>query len=265
MIVLHYGSGARDFEILGDAMDAQEWAVLKSGAIGLLRARSNEAAAELLAGAPFELKIGTNVFGDDFTVLAATVPTSGYVELAKLENNTAGRTSIRSIVDVLNELGPYVRFVAVRLDSKGPPALVPPPLPRLTAAGVEQALRDAQHLLQTSGAVSAVDRVHTALHGYLKALCDEASIGYSSDAGITNLFKRLREQHKGFSVGAHAEHADRVARALATIVDSANTLRNRGSLAHPNPILLDEPEAILMLNCVRTLLHYVDAKTKTAG
>lgn len=265
MIVLHYGSGARDFEILGPAISTEDWASLKSGAIGLLRARQMPEAADLLLAAPFQLRQGTNVFGDDFLVLLATVPLEKYVDLARLENDKLGRTSVRSIVDVLTELGPYVRFAAIQLDSKAAPELVPAPTLRLTATAVERALQDAQNLLHTSGPVSAVDRVHTALHGYVKALCDEAAIAYPSDASLADLFKRLREHHSAFASGAHGEHVGRMVRALATIVDASGTLRNRGSVAHPNDELMEPPEAILVINCARSILHYLDARIKQAG
>ena len=40
---------------------------------------------------------------------------------------------------------------------------------------VRRALDDADVLTRTSGPQSAVDRVHTAMHGYLKGLCDSAA------------------------------------------------------------------------------------------
>jgi hypothetical protein len=52
----------------------------------------------------------------------------------------------------------------------------------------------------------------------------------------------------------------RVLHAMATILDALNPVRNRATVAHPNEMLLDEPEAMLVINTVRTLLHYLDAK-----
>jgi hypothetical protein len=49
-------------------------------------------------------------------------------------------------------------------------------------------------------------------------------------------------------------------RALATIVDTLNPLRNSKSMAHPTEELLDEPEAMLAANAVRSLLHYLNSK-----
>jgi hypothetical protein len=47
---------------------------------------------------------------------------------------------------------------------------------------------------------------------------------------------------------------------MATVVDVLNPLRNKASVAHPNQDLLAEPEALLVINSVRTLLNYLDSK-----
>jgi hypothetical protein len=46
----------------------------------------------------------------------------------------------------------------------------------------------------------------------------------------------------------------------ANTLDAMLPIRNRASLAHPNQELLDEPEARLVINVGRCLLHYVDSK-----
>jgi len=107
-----------------------------------------------------------------------------------------------------------------------------------------------------------VDRVHTAFHGFLFAVCKKASIEvFGDDPGITQLFKAIRERHPAFSGEAgRPEELLRVTRAVAMIVDALNPLRNRASLAHPNECLLAEPEAMLVINSIRTLLHYIDSQ-----
>ena len=47
---------------------------------------------------------------------------------------------------------------------------------------------------------------------------------------------------------------------MASILDSLSPIRNRASIAHPNQELLAEPEAMLVVNTVRTLLNYLNAK-----
>lgn len=138
------------------------------------------------------------------------------------------------------------------------------PSTRITSAIVERAINDAETLLRTSGATSGVDRIHTAIHGYLKLACDEAGITYEPDASLTKLFKALRLKHPSLvSPDAHSEDIGRVLVGLSSVLDSLNTLRNRGSTAHPNPVLLHRNEALLFVNAARTILQYLDAKLST--
>ena len=263
MVVLYrHRSGAGDFRLLPAAADSQQWAAWRTAAVSLLEARGNQDAAQHLTYIPFALSDATNVFGDEFTVLHATVALSEYVKLAKLERDKQARLAMQCIAEVLTEIGPFVRFVALRLDTKATEDLVPSPQPRISVNTVAQALQDAQHLLTRSGPASAVDRVHTALHGYMLTLCKETGIQCEPDQKLTSLFKKLREKHPGLQPGAHSDLTDQLARAMSSIVDAVNTVRNRASIAHPNERLLDAPEAILVVNCVRTVFTYLDAKTK---
>ncbi|MGA2431002.1 MAG: abortive infection family protein, partial [Candidatus Acidiferrum sp.] len=50
-----------------------------------------------------------------------------------------------------------------------------------------------------------------------------------------------------------------VTRGLAQVVDAMNPIRNKKTLTHPNP-LLDEAEAMLAINAIRTMLHYLDKR-----
>ena len=126
---------------------------------------------------------------------------------------------------------------------------------------VETALKDAEVLIQSNGPVSAVDRIHTALHGYLIAQCDQIQISYPNDAGITQLYKLLRENVPSLqNIESSSTEISKVTKALSTILDSLNPIRNRGSIAHPNENLLGAAEAILAINVARTLLHYLEAK-----
>ncbi len=148
--------------------------------------------------------------------------------------------------------------IAQRLEAGG---AVASPSPQITSAVVSQAIKDAEALIATSGALSGVDRVHTSLHGYLLAVCDVAGISYPDDASTTALFKLLRIKHPALQdLGARAGDVDRVLMSCATILDALNPLRNRGSMAHPNHALLSPAEAMLVVNVARSLLHYLDAR-----
>jgi hypothetical protein len=160
------------------------------------------------------------------------------------------------IIEWLRDNEPAV-YAAFGPEAK--PIAVPTLTPRVTSATVDRAIRDAETLLKTSGAVSAVDRVHTVLHGYLLALCDEAGIAYGFEPGVTDLFKLLRKGHtKMHATGPRSQEVTQIIRSLASVVDALNPLRNKASVAHPNTTLLCEPEAMLVINAVRTLVHYLN-------
>ncbi len=95
-------------------------------------------------------------------------------------------------------------------------------------------------------------------------MCEKAGIEVAGeDRGITQLFRALRDKHPAFAgIGKSDEQLHRVAQAMATIVDALNPLRNQASLAHPNTRLLEEPEAMLVINSVRTLLQYIDSRVR---
>lgn len=134
---------------------------------------------------------------------------------------------------------------------------------RITSEVVRRAITDAETLMQSSGPTSAVDRVHTALHGYLMAVCDDARITYAKDSSILGLFKLLKAEHPALAdLGAHQESVVQVLRSLGSVMDALNPARNHGSVAHPNRELLDDVEAVLFINAARTVLQYLDAKLR---
>jgi hypothetical protein len=129
--------------------------------------------------------------------------------------------------------------------------------PELSSAVVERALNDAKTLISTSGASSALDRLHTALHGYLIHLCTTAGIQTAGDITTAKAFKLLRENHPALNSASHrSEEITRLLQGLAASVDALGTLRNKASLAHANE-LLEEPEATAAVNCAYTIFRYL--------
>lgn len=262
MIYLYHRSGADDFEIVGPDPTASEWARLRGAACRLLEARGQSQAAEYLRSLPFLPFEGTNHFNDDFVLIKATVPIERYVELQPLEKDRDAQPVFRAVAKALSEVGYPVRLIVVTPDTSGAPDLVPPAAPTITSDNVSRALTDAEVLLHQTGAANAVDRVHTAMHAYLRAVCSSAGLPVGADLGMTELWKIVREQHPAFATAGHREEEiTRIVKAISTILDSANTLRNRASGAHPSGVLA-EAEAILVINATRTLFHYIDTKIR---
>ncbi len=128
---------------------------------------------------------------------------------------------------------------------------------------VRRALDDAHNLMRTSGPQSAVDRVHTALHGYLLSLCDDAGIAHGDRPTMNQLFKALRAEHPSLgNLGVREDDVAKMLGSMASILDALNPVRNNASMAHPNSSLVGEAEAVLVVNTVRTLLTYFDAKQR---
>ena len=261
MIRLYQGSGSGEIDLLGQPLPPEDWHRLRDNVVRLLNARNARLASELLASIPFELHDGTNFFGDEFSLLYLSAPLEQYVEIAERHEDPAAKQAFREIAAAITEVGPPIRFIAVALDTKAGPPPVTSPILEVTSDAVERSLADAERLIHARGAVSGVDRVHTAFHGYLRAVCAKLDTAVPDDAGITQLFKLVRDHHPALAAaGPRAEDVDRIARAMATILDALNPLRNRASLAHPNEAVLGEAEAMLVVNTIRTLLHYLNAK-----
>ncbi len=264
MIRFLEGSGSSEIELLDSAFSKTEWSKLHSVAISLLERRGYFPASEFLSQHPFELRRGTNGFGDEFCVLYMQAELDKYVELAELADDMQMRHNAKRAAEAVGEVSSqHVRFVAMDLLQSSGPDPVASPVLEITSDIVERALRDAERLLATEGATSGVDRIHTAFHGYLRALAANAGLSHSDQAGVTELFRLIRSQHPSFGGNsAHQAEIDKILRALANVVDTLNPLRNQASVAHPNVDLLAEPEAMLFINSVRCLLHYLNAKAK---
>lgn len=126
---------------------------------------------------------------------------------------------------------------------------------------VARALVDADTLLRTSGSVSCIDRLHTALHGYFRSLCERAHLNPPDGTSLPALYKLLRTQHPLFqNLGPQDQDVGRVLSGFASVVDALNTIRNNASVAHPNNELIGEVEGHLMVNAVRTIFHYLRMK-----
>jgi hypothetical protein len=149
--------------------------------------------------------------------------------------------------------GRYVEGTAAVPDFK-PQAISP-------TEAMMKALENARLLISSGDPIGAIDRVHTSLHSYLIEACGSAEIAAKNDAGITELYKLLREQHpKLRDLGAQSEEINKILRSLSAVLDAFNPLRNRGSLAHPNGSLVKADEAMLVINAARSILHYLDGK-----
>lgn len=264
MRYLYHGGGA-DITELGDPLAAEtEWSKARAAACRLLRARRQQAAAALLEKIAFEWVEGTNFFADEFSVLRAVVPVEQYVALQEAQLNKTIEQPFKLIAETISEIcpqRPFVRFVVAQLETDEDALQVPPPSPKITSESVDSALADAELLARSRGPANAVDRVHTAVHGYLRAALERAGGTRTALASVTELLKQLRQSDdrlRNMVTGGDA--AKKIVMSLASIVDATNTIRNTASAAHPSDQKLEYAEAMLVINAARSLIHYLDSK-----
>jgi hypothetical protein len=261
MLLLYYGTGSREVQLVRQK-NLTVWGLVKSHAVRYLQMDGAPEPAAILQNTPFELWDGTNGFGDEFELLYFKPSLEIFLQLRLDADTVASRQHYRKIADALKEMNNPIRFIAVDVSTDEMEG-VPTPELQITSAVVERALIDFETLSRSaSGAVSGVDRVHTALHGYLIEVCKEAGILHSDDADITTLFSLIRQQHPKLQRHPPGVEAQKMLRGIAQIVDALNPVRNRKSMAHPTEELLEEPEAMLSANAIRSLLHYLNMKLR---
>ncbi len=133
----------------------------------------------------------------------------------------------------------------------------------VTNATVERAIQDVKVLIEKNGATSGVDRIHTALHGYLKEVARKAGIALKEDESLTQVFKKLKASHPALQKGGtRQEDIDQIINSFSNTLDKLNPIRNKASLSHPNEELLEEDEAMLVVNTAQTVLNYLNRKFK---
>ncbi len=264
MFLLYNGneSGSQEVRLVKKVHDVQ-WGLVRRNAARTLRTHTGDAdSAEALEKMPFELWEGTNGFGDKFELLYMKVPVGRYLEIELEADTYRSKARYGSIAEVMAQGGNPIRFVGMEADTENP-STIPSPQLQTKSVAVIRALSDFEVLVSSKGGpISGVDRIHTALHGYLKAVCDEAGIVHSDDADITALFGLIREKHPTLQTHAPGVEGTNILRGMARIVDALNPVRNRHSMAHPSEELLDEPEALLAVNAVKSLLHYLNTKLR---
>jgi hypothetical protein len=128
---------------------------------------------------------------------------------------------------------------------------------------VERAIQDTKVLIEKNGATSGVDRIHTALHGYLREVCKQSGIATTESETLTQIFKKLKTSHPGLQNGGpRQDDIDQIINSFSHTLDKLNPIRNKASLSHPNEELLEEDEAMFVVNSAQTVLNYLNRKFK---
>ncbi len=260
------GSGSSYYTVpmQSPAIAPEIWARIRESAMQLMRGRDQNAAAVFLRDHDFQIYKGENDWHDEFEVLYRKLTLDEYIVSAAPGWSEQLEAQCTQIAFTLAELGHPVRFIGAEYTPDYAPQPVTTPTPKLTSTAVQAALADAEQMVSQNRPVSAVDRAHTALHGYLKQVCADAKItSIAADASLTALVKEMIKNHPKFAnTGPHRDEIEKMFKGICVICDALNPIRNRGSLSHANETLLEPAEAAMAINAARTILHYVHQKVE---
>ncbi|WP_283153613.1 abortive infection family protein [Guptibacillus hwajinpoensis] len=128
---------------------------------------------------------------------------------------------------------------------------------------VKEVLQQADVLIANHSYSSAVDRAHTAIHGYLKEVCDKKNIIFNEqNVKIQDMWSKMKTDHPCFNIDFKDHHKpiNHTVNAISKFLESMNDIRNRHGFSHPNEDIIEEKEARLIINLSRVLLYYIDSK-----
>ncbi|MCM1061968.1 MAG: abortive infection family protein, partial [Eubacterium sp.] len=124
---------------------------------------------------------------------------------------------------------------------------------------IGKAIADAELFMQQGKYDSALDRIHTAFHGYLRKLLDNKNVSYEESDTLSQLYTKLHTKITAeIGSSAIADLIKTTLRSASGIISSMNDLRNRHSLSHPNDDLLEKREAEMAIALVKTVCDYIN-------
>lgn len=129
---------------------------------------------------------------------------------------------------------------------------------------IKKAVDDSMIFIREGQYDSAVDRIHTALHGYLRDLLTEHQVVYGNDESLSALFNKLHEFYGNYIQPQDvATRTKTIVRSGAGIINSVNELRNNNTIAHPNGELIQKREAMLVIKLLNAIVDYIEEIEKS--
>lgn len=126
---------------------------------------------------------------------------------------------------------------------------------------LRQAINDASTLIAQGKYSSSIDRVHTALHGYLRIRLSEIGVKFEESDMMPKLFNLLYKKWEEIENDEINEMMLKALRSASATIDALNDIRNRYSLAHPNSEIVSEDEAKFVLGLAQSIVNYIEKCT----
>lgn len=124
---------------------------------------------------------------------------------------------------------------------------------------VLKAVEDAEVFIREGKYDSAVDRIHTAFHGYLRQLLIEHDIACGTGEGLPVLYSKLHGQYsRVIQPSEIGERVKSILRSGSGMINTINELRNNNTIVHPNGHLIQKREAKLVIRLVNAIMDYIE-------
>lgn len=123
---------------------------------------------------------------------------------------------------------------------------------------LREAIDDAEILIEKGKPANAYDRIYTALHGVLKQKCEEQNIMISDRDAVTSILSRIKKHILDVEPSDKATETAKIIASISKIIYILNEMRNKKSLAHPNRTLLENDEALFVINISKAIMRYVN-------
>ncbi len=150
---------------------------------------------------------------------------------------------------------PTAKAIASRLLSAAPVADAAALVPNADGRDFETLAKAVQDSLGRSEFAAGLDRLHTFVVKYVRALCERHGIPVDRSKPLHSLFgeyvKRLQRDGR-----IESEMAARILKSAISTLESFNDVRNDRSLAHDNP-LLTQNESLLIFNHVAACIRFI--------
>jgi hypothetical protein len=73
---------------------------------------------------------------------------------------------------------------------------------------------------------------------------------------------KVENSHQSFSIDVkeHQKPINQTINAIGRFLENMNDIRNRHGFSHPNEDIIEEKEAMFIINLARVILFYIDSK-----
>jgi hypothetical protein len=129
--------------------------------------------------------------------------------------------------------------------------------PNVEDQSFEALARSVRDAIDRNEPESGLDRLHTFVVKYFRALCNKRGIDTPRDKPLNSVVGEYVKALKGEGL-MESEMTERILKSSISVMETFNRVRNEQSYAHDNKVL-NRNESVLILSHVTSLIWFIDA------